>query len=92
VARNNIGVVLIAFCTAALVPGTTGCEGGGAGGPGVDTPPGGCWDYWDNAVLHSARGCVDWAPFGPNHQDRVELELEVTSSHWSGTVRFDNTP
>ena len=54
--------------------------------------PAGCWDFGENAEIVSASGCVDWAAFGSGHADQVELELEVTSAFWSGTVRFDNTP
>ncbi len=54
--------------------------------------PAGCWDYGTNATLLAAEGCVDWAAFGPEHADRVELELSVVSPHFTGTIRFDNTP
>ena len=61
--------------------------------------PAGCWDTGTHAELLSASGCVDWAAFnspvipwegaGSGHTDEVDLELQVTSEIWSGTVRFD---
>ncbi len=61
--------------------------------------PAGCWGFGVDVELHSVSGCVDWAAFnspvipwkgaGPGHTDEVDLELEVTSDVFSGTVRFD---
>jgi hypothetical protein len=61
--------------------------------------PAGCWDSSTNVELLSASGCVDWAAFNSpvipwkgassGHTDEVDLELQVASDVWSGTVRFD---
>jgi hypothetical protein len=51
--------------------------------------PAGCWYSKTSAELLSISGCVDWAAFGSGHTDEADLELQVASDVWSGTVRFD---
>ena len=63
--------------------------------------PAGCWSFGTAVELLSVSGCVDWAAFnspvipwkgtGSGHTDEVDLELQLTSDVWSGTVRFDGT-
>jgi hypothetical protein len=48
----------------------------------------GCWDYGSTVTLESARGCVDWASFGPSHADEATLELAIDSPLWSGHIIF----
>jgi hypothetical protein len=60
--------------------------------------PAGCWNTGPNVELLSVSGCVDWAAFNSpvipwrgassGHTDEVDLELELISDVWSGTVRF----
>jgi hypothetical protein len=56
--------------------------------------PAGCWDYGPNAELLAIRGCPDYPHFGvgPMQSSEVELEVDIKSDLWSGTVRFDNVP
>jgi hypothetical protein len=49
----------------------------------------GCWDYGSDVTLESARGCVDWAAFGPTHADEATLELSIESPLFSGRVLFE---
>jgi hypothetical protein len=48
--------------------------------------PAGCWNYGPNAELLSTSGCVYWP--GSEHDGEVNLELQLTSDVWSGTVHF----
>jgi hypothetical protein len=68
------------------------CDDFGPGFPYVVIKPGepaGCLSPVADVELLSASGCVDWAAFGSGHTDEVDLELQVASDVWSGTVRID---
>lgn len=54
--------------------------------------PAGCFDGDGNAQVLSARGCVDWAEYRPGHTNLADLEFEVVSDLWTGTVIFDYSP
>lgn len=50
--------------------------------------PAGCWDYRSNADLLAMRGCVDFGDFRDLDDDAVDLDVDVHSDLFSGTVRF----
>lgn len=54
--------------------------------------PAGCWGYGPNAELLAVRGCVDFADLTDPDDDSVELEADISSPTWSGTVRFAGSP
>jgi hypothetical protein len=50
--------------------------------------PAGCWDYRGNADLLAMRGCVDFGTFRDLDDDAVDLDVDVHSDLFTGTVRF----
>jgi hypothetical protein len=54
--------------------------------------PAGCWDYRGNAELVAMRGCADFGMLTDTDDDSVDLDVDVHSDLWTGTVRFKNTP
>jgi hypothetical protein len=91
--KNDLCITAVWFLTD-LGDQTQHCDDFGVDFPYLVITPGepsGCWKYGANADIVSITGCVDFADFGPDHADQVDLELVVDSAVWSGTVRFDNT-
>jgi len=59
--------------------------------PAVVIEPGaaaGCWDYQATATLDAQRGCVDFAELASTTDDSVDLEVDLSSDPFTGTVRF----
>src|SRR5262245_54206599 len=54
--------------------------------------PAGCWGYGPNADVFAVRGCVDFGDFTDPADDSVDLEADISSPEWSGTVRFASSP
>lgn len=48
----------------------------------------GCWDYAPNAELLAQRGCADFGELSDVTDDAIEVEVDVVSDLWSGTVAF----
>jgi hypothetical protein len=54
--------------------------------------PAGCWDYRGNAELVAMRGCADFGMLNDPSDDSVDLDVDVHSDVWTGTVRFKHSP
>ncbi len=48
----------------------------------------GCWDYAPNAELLAQRGCADFGELSDMTDDSIDVEVDVVSDLWSGTVAF----
>lgn len=59
--------------------------------PAVIVEPGaatGCWDYISTVQLDAYRGCVDFADLTDRTDDSADLEVDITTDVFTGTVRF----
>jgi hypothetical protein len=86
------GLCISAIWPIAVVDETRFCEEGMAmGAPNVVIEPGveaGCWDYGGNVEVLEQRGCVDFGDLTIEADDAVDIELDLSSDLFTGTVRF----